>query len=229
MNNVVQLEAFESPLRGRRIRWFLAPGSPALYPPGFQEQLFLESPPFQRRILLTCPTSTEAWKLTDRWDTIFQPTTAMDWSLILTFLLNQPPPCLVICTPEVKVPPVLFQKLLPLVLKAPTIICFQTLALPLVQVPVLFDATFFPPAKAVDHTLMEAMQAALTSLISSDKLGSFSIRDALKDLRGAGATLAVSSIEELNPSLYWYYASETKSEGKSLLASVLQTLMSRGS
>ncbi len=229
MNNVVQLEAFESPLRGRRIRWFLAPGSPALYPPGFQEQLFLENPPFQRRILVTCSSSTEAWKLTDRWDTIFQPTAAMDWSLLLTFLLHQPQPCLVVCTPEVKVPPVLFQKLLPLGLKAPTIVCFQTLALPLPQVPVTFDATFFPPAKAVELTLMDAMHAALVQLISADKLGAFNIRDALKDLRGAGATLAVSTIEEPDPSLYWYYASETKTEGKSLLASVLQTLMSRGS
>jgi hypothetical protein len=229
MTNVVQLEAFESPLRGRRIRWFLAPGSPALYPPGFQEQLFLENPPFQRRILVTCASSTEAWKLTDRWDTIFQPTVAIDWSLILTFLVHQPQHSLVVCTPEVKVPPVLFQKLLPLGLKAPTIVCFQTLALPLSQVPVVFDATFFPPAKAVDHTLMEAMQAALANLISADKLGTFGIRDALKDLRGAGATLAVSTIEETEPTLYWYYGSETKSEGKSLLASVLQTLMSRGS
>jgi hypothetical protein len=57
MSNVVQLEAFEAPLRSRRIRWFLSPGTPITYPPGFQEQLFLETPPFQRRILLTTSAS----------------------------------------------------------------------------------------------------------------------------------------------------------------------------
>jgi hypothetical protein len=113
-------------------------------------------------------------------------------------------------------------------LKAPTIICFQTLMLPLQPPPVTFDATFFPPAKAVEDALMDAMQAALQNLISSDKLGSFNVKDALKDLRGAGATLVVSSIDDPESSLYWYYASEPKTKGKDLLASVVQTLLSRG-
>lgn len=105
MSHVVQLEAFEAPLRNRRIRWFLTPGAPITYPPGFQEQCFIESPPFQRRILLTTHASSEAWKLVDRWDAMFVPATAQDWSLVLTVALNQPPPCLIITTPEVKVPP----------------------------------------------------------------------------------------------------------------------------
>jgi hypothetical protein len=228
MNNVVQLEAFEAPLHGRRIRWFLSPGAPALYPPGFQEQTLTESPPFQRRILITTQSSSEAWKMTDRWDAVFLPTTGTDWSLVLTFLLNQPPPSLVICTPEVKVPPAVFQKCVQAGLKAPTIVCLQILSLPLPQVPVSFDATFFPPAKVVEDSLMDAMQASLQSLVSSDRLGNFSVKDALKDLRGAGATLVVSSIEESEPSLYWYYASEQKTKGKDLLASVVQTLLARG-
>lgn len=228
MSNVVQLEAFESSLKARRIRWFVPPAAPTFYPPGFQEQIFTESPPFQRRILITSPASSEAWKMTERWDTILMPQSPTDWSLVLTFLMNQPPPSLVLTTPETRVPPQIFQKCATMGLKAPTIVCLQTLALPLQPPPVTFDATFFPPAKAVEDALMDAMQAALQNLISSDKLGSFNVKDALKDLRGAGATLVVSSIDDPEPSLYWYYASEPKTKGKDLFASVVQTLLSRG-
>jgi hypothetical protein len=227
MNNVVQLEAFESPLRGRRIRWFVSPGAPALYPPGFQEQCFTESPPFQKRYLITSPQSSEAWKLTDKWDAIFTPTTGIDWSLILTYLLNQPPSVLVLCTPEVQAPIPFFQKCTQAGHKAPTLICLQMLTLPLPQAPVTFDATFYPPAKAVDDHLMDAMQISLENLMSADRLRTFVVRDALRDLRGAGATLVISRIEDPDPCLYWYYASEPKARGKDLLASVVQTLLSR--
>jgi hypothetical protein len=228
MSKVVQLEAFESSLKARRIRWFVSPLLPTIYPPGFQEQLFTESPPFQRRILLTSTASSEAWKMTDKWDMILVPQTQMDWSLTLTVLMNQPPPTLVISTPETRIPPQIFQKCAHMGAKAPTFICLQTLSHPLPQAPISFDATFFPPAKDVEDTLMDAMQNALKSVISDHKLGDFTVKDALKDLRGAGATLVVSSIEETEPTLYWYYASEQRAKGKDLLTAVVQTLLHRG-
>lgn len=228
MSNVVQLEAFESSLKGCRIRWFLTPGSPAVYPPGFQEQLFTESPPFQKRILITSDTSLDGWKLLDKWDLIVLPTTPTEWSLIVTFIVNLPSPSLVVCTPEVRAPQGFFAKCAQVPQKAPTIVCFQTLSLPLPQAAVSFHATFFPPAKAVEDTLMDAMQESLKKLVSSDKLGDFTVKDALKDLRGAGATLAVSSIEEPEPSLYWYYATELKVKGRDTMSSVIQTLLARG-
>lgn len=223
----MQLEAFEAPLRGRRIRWFLNPGHGCSYPPGFQEQCFTESPPFARRVLITAPHSHEAWKMTDKWDAILMPTLSTDWSLTLTVILNQPAPTLVICSPEVKVPPAVFQKAAQTGVKAPTIICFQTLTLPAPQAPITFDATFFPPAKAVEDTLIDAIETVLPSLLSSDQMRGFVVKDALKDLRGAGATIVVSSIDDGQPTLYWYYASEYKSKGKDLLATVVQTLLSR--
>jgi hypothetical protein len=228
MSNVVQLEAFESSLKARRIRWFISPLLSAIYPPGFQEQLLTESPPFQRRILLTSTASSEAWKMTDKWDMILVPQTQLDWSLILTVLLNQPPPTLVIATPETRIPPQIFQRCAQMGSKGPTFICLQGLSLPLPQSPTTFDATFFPPAKDVEDVLMDAMQTALLSVLSAHKLGDFTVKDALKDLRGAGATLVVSSIEETEPTLYWYYASEQKARGKDLLTSVVQTLLHRG-
>jgi len=225
MNNVVQLEAFESSIKARRLCWYLVPNAPALYPPGFQEQIFTETPPFQRRILLTHRSASEAWKLTDKWDAILLPTTPTDWSLILTILLNQPTPSLVMSTPGTVIPSAFFQKCSQQGAKAPTIVVLQTLGQPL---PVTFDAVFFPPAKSIDESLLEATQLALQKLLSSETLRNFSAKDALKDLRGAGATLVVSSIEEVEPSLYWYYASEPTTRGNDLLASVVQTLLTRG-
>jgi hypothetical protein len=227
MSHVVQLEAFEAPLRNRRIRWFLAPGSPITYPPGFQEQCFIESPPFQRRILLTTHASSEAWKLVDRWDAMFVPATPQDWSLILTVALNQPPPCLIIATPEVRIPPAFFQRCQAAGAKAPTIVCFQTLQLPAPPAPVTMDATFFPPSKHMDDTLMEATQAALQQLLSSDTMRNFVLKDAIRDLKSAGATIAVSIIGDEQPTLYWYYASEQSSKKKDLFASIVQTLLAR--
>ncbi len=227
MSNVVQLEAFEAPLRNRRIRWFLTPNQPITYPPGFQEQCFIESPPFQRRILLTTHASSEAWKLVDRWDAVFVPATPQDWSLVLTVALNQPPHCLIIATPEVRVPAAFFQRCQATGVKAPTIVCFQTLQLPLQQAPVTMDATFFPPSKAMDDTLMEATQAALQQLLSSDTMRNFVLKDAIRDLKSAGATIAVSIIGEEMPTLYWYYAAEIASKKKDLFASIVQTLLAR--
>jgi hypothetical protein len=227
MSTVVQLEAFEAPLKGRRIRWFLTPNHGCTYPPGFQEQCFTESPPFARRVLLTAPQSSEAWKMTDKWDAVLLPTTPTDWSLVLTVILNQPPPSLIICTPEVRIPVAVFQKAAQAGVKAPTIVCFQDLSIPIPQAPITFDATFFPPARAAEDTLIEAIQTVLPQLVSSDQMRNFVVKDALKDLRGAGATIVVSSIEDTQAALYWYYASETRSKGKDLLASVVITLLSR--
>ena len=165
--------------------------------------------------------------MADKWDAVLMPTTPTDWSLLLTVLLNQPPPCLVICTPEVKIPPAVFQKVSQAGAKAATFICFQVLQLPIPQAPITFDATFFPPAKAVEDTLIEAIQTVLPQLVSSDQMRNFTVKDALKDLRGAGATIVVSSIEDTQAAMYWYYASETKSKGKDLLTTVIQTLLSR--
>lgn len=74
---------------------------------------------------------------------------------------------------------------------------------------------------------MEATQAALQQLLSSDTLRNFILKDAIRDLKGAGATIAVSSIGEEQPTLYWYYAAEQASKKKDLFASIVQTLLSR--
>jgi hypothetical protein len=228
MNNVIQLEAFESPLKARRICWFLPQGAPAVLPPGFQEQLYTESPQYQRKILITSHHASEAWKLAERWDAILLPQTQTDWSVALAVMTNAQQPALIVSTPDIRIPAAVFQKMTPLGLKAPTIVCFQTMSLPFQSGPITFDANFFPPSQTIDDTLMEATQAALLQLLPSEKTRNFVLKDAIKDLRGAGATIVTSRIEEAEPSLYWYYASaEPRRKGKDLLASVVQTLLAR--
>ncbi len=227
MSNVVQLEAFEAPLRNKRIRWFLSPNQPTTYPPGFQEQLFLETPPFQRRILLTTSSSSEAWKLVDRWDAILLLHTSADWSLALTVCMNQPAPALIIMTPELKPPPAFFTKCQTLGAKAPTLVHFQTLQLPIPSASITFDATFFPPSKSFDDTTLEATQAVLYQILSSTILRNFVLQDAIRDLKGAGASIVVTTIGEQEATLEWYYAVETKTKQKDMLTSVIQTLLLR--
>jgi hypothetical protein len=227
MSNVVQLEAFEATLRSRRIRWFLSPNQPTTYPPGFQEQLFLETPPFQRRILLTTSASSEAWKLVDRWDAILLLHTAADWSLALTVCINQPAPALVIMTPELKPPPAFFTKCQTLGLKGPTIVHFQILTLPVPPTAITFDATFFPPSKSFDDTTLEATQIILQQTLSSNVLRNFDLKDAIRDLRGAGATIVVSCIGEQEAVLEWVYATEAKAKQKDIVSAILQTMLLR--
>ena len=225
MNSVVQLEAFEGSIRSKRLRWFLAPDSMIAYPPGFQEQCFIDSPPFQRRILLTSHTSSEAWKLVDKWDAVLLPTSSSDWSIVLAVVMNQPQPCIVFLTPEVSAPTAFFQKLQQAGAKAPTLVWFQHLNKPVT--PITFDATFFPPFSLSNDTQLETTQLILKQIVSSDTLRNFVLKDAIRDLQGAGATLVVSIIEDSIPTLYWYYASLQRSEKKNLLASIVQTLLAR--
>jgi hypothetical protein len=227
MSNVVQLEAFEAPIRAKHLRWFLVPDYPIAYPPGFQEQCFIESPPFQRKVLLTASSSSEAWKVIDQWDAILLPTASSDWSIVLAVVLNQPQPCLVVLAPEVKAPIAFFQKCRQMGAKAPTLVCFQVLKVPIPPAPISFDATFFPSSSCLETLCLESTQLVLQQSLPAESLRSFSLKDALRDLKSAGATLVVSSIEDTRPTLYWYYATPIKGEKGSLLATVVQTLLLR--
>jgi hypothetical protein len=239
MSHIIQLEAFESQVRSKHICWFLVPDYPITYPPGFQEQCYMDSPQFQRKILISNPASSEAWKMIDKWDAILHPVSGSDWSIILTVVLNQVKPCVVIFTPEVKAPLAFFQKLQQLDKKATsatsaaayktslTLIQFQILTIPVPNPTVTYDALFFPPSVALEDSGVEATQSALQQYISIDILRNFVLKDAIRDLRSAGAALVVSKIDDVVPTLYWYYASKGKTEEKQLLSSIVQTLLLR--
>jgi len=221
----IQLEAFEAPIKGRKIRWFISRDQPISYPPGFQEQIFTEHPPFQRKILLSSHSSSEAWKLVDIYDAIFVPQTPMEWSLIIAFIQNITAPCLIIITPEVQVPVAFYQKSSQLP-KPPCIVTFNILSSATVTPLTIFDAIFFPPSKDLE-SCTDQVQLLLQNHLSSEFLRSFIVKDVIRDLKSAGATIVISSIEESKSSLYWYYTSETTPKGKRLMEELIQTLLKR--
>ena len=214
----VQVEAFEASIKGRRLRWFLAPDYVA-YPPGFQEQMFTETPPFQRKILVSSQQSSEAWKLVDTWDAVFVPQTPTEWSLILAYLQNTPKPAILILTPEVQPPLAFYQKS-----TGTTLVTFALISQVTAPTQLSFDATFLPPAKDLDN--VDQINILLQRLVAPENLHNFSLKDAIRDLKSAGATLVISSIEESKASLYWYYISEMSQKHR-LLDTVIQTLLKR--
>jgi len=217
----VNLEAFESSIKNRRIRWFLT--DTISYPPGLQEQIFNEGPPFLRRLLISAHKSSEAWKLVDAWDAVFIPGSAIDWSLILAYIQNTAKPSIVFITPEVQVPVAFYQKCSGLA----TSVTFSLIGGASMAPLVTFDATFFPNAHELEHYLDQTV-GILKSLVSGEVMRNFVLKDAIRDLRAAGATLVVSSIEESKSSLYWYYVSESHVKEKGLIDTVIQTLLRRG-
>jgi len=218
----LHLEAFESSIKNRRLRWFLT-DSLISYPPGLHEQVYTESPPFLKRLLVTSHKSSESWKLVDAWDAVFVPSTPLEWSLIIAYIQNTGKPSVVFITPEVAVPVAFYQKCVGLT----TTITFSMISSASLSPLVNFDATFFPPAKDLEN-FVDQTNSILKSLITSDILRTFVLKDAIRDLRAAGATLVVSSIEESKSSLYWYYVSENHVKEKGLLDSVIMTVLRRG-
>lgn len=231
--NVVQLEAFESSLKGKRICWFVNSSAKSLpqYPPGFSEQIFTESPPFQRNILVTGPKSSEAWKLVDKWDITYSVSSASDWSILLTIILYQPNSehVLVVFTPEAKPPPTFFQKLQQQTKpgKASTLMCLDYLQAPLQPFPITFDAIFFPGSQHLDDSSLQIIQNLIQTLVSTETPR---VSDSIKELRSVGAGLVISSIESVRRiyTLYWYYATESSQKNDSLLQQVLHATLKRG-
>jgi len=217
----VHLEAFESSIKNRRLRWFLT--ETITYPPGLQEQVFNEGPPFLRRMLVSSQKSSEAWKLVDAWDAVFVPGSAIEWSLILAYIQNTAKPSVIFITPEVQVPVAFYQKCAGLA----TTITFSLIGSASVAPLVSFDATFFPRACDLEN-YVDQTNGIIKSLVSGEIMRGFVLKDAIRDLRAAGATLVVSSIEESKASLYWYYVSESHVKERGLIDTVVQTLLRRG-
>lgn len=223
--SVVQVDAFETPLHGRHIRWFV-PSRTALvgFPPGFEEQINTESPPYKQRMLIMSPKCSEAWKLFEKWDAVFVPHTSVDWSLILTWLQKIPPTTLVVLSPDLAVPLAFFQKCKQLQTQ-PTLIHFQYIHnepyRPLQQI--VYDDTFFPQ---LSEQFLDTVQGILQSALSADILQKLVLKDVLNDLRAADAALVISYDTRRQGGLYWYYVTEQK-ETPSQLLTIVQAIAKR--
>lgn len=224
---IVQVEAFETPLHGLHIRWYCSPHTffpeAPQFPPGFREQITTESPPFQRKILISAPTSSEAWKLLERWDTIFVPQTPTDWSLILTWVQHQPRTSLVIACPEVQIPIAFIDKIRQGI--RPTLIHFQRLVSlpPLVPLQSDVDVIFFPP---LSEELLDITQQCLQRYVP-ETLKTFVLKDVVRDVKASGSSFVILlDRQDRKGYLEWYYVTKTQPKPNPLLG-IVQALLSR--
>jgi hypothetical protein len=226
--SVVSLEAFEHNLRGKRTVWLLPVNSEIEFPPGFDQQILSENPPFQRKILLVSPKSSESWRYIDLWDIILTIHTNQDWSLALTQILYQPNPCIVCTAPEVIIPQVVIQKIANTRQDIrPTLVQFKHLAFDITILTA--DAVVFPKV-STDTEIDIVYNFIQHTSTEHSKQTKQVIKDILRDTRSAGAGIIVSSIGEVlgRASLYWYYTTQiNKSYKVKNLSCIINTILSR--
>ena len=213
--SLVSLEAFEANLRGSVSLWYLKDGAPA-HAPGFAEQIYTESPPIQRKILLAGPGASQAWSVVDAWDIVYRPAGEHDWSIILAVLQNQRVPYLVCATPDIKIPAVFFQKLFQRSNPLMTFILYSVLGQGSALAPGLAikpHTYFFPSVSPVDSLQIEQLETVVRGLLGN---APFNIKDALRDIYSSQAGLVVSRLEGGHYNVYWYYASGAKKVGSPL-------------
>ena len=220
---ILQLEAFEASPRNHRIQWYIHKDAPCGLPSEFANVVLSDTPQFVRKILILAEATPEAWKLSANYSLIFKPQTAQDWGLLITMIANSPQPTLVLSAPELRIPLAFFQKC-PKV----TFVQFSYLSDTASQMTILPSAVFFPYIQNLDDPNLDTIQKYLPLYFPPEMVRTFSLRDALHDMRGSGACLAISTIDEPKNqgSLCWYYANPQNKE-KNIISDVIQTLLFR--
>lgn len=220
---VLQLEAFEASPRNHRIQWYLQKDSPYGFPPEFQSIVLSDNPQYARMILLLADNSPEAWKLSANYTLIFKPHTPQDWGLLVTAIANSPQPTLVISAPELRIPLAFFQKC-PKV----TLVQFSYLDEQTPPMVILPAAVFFPFIRNMDDPNLDVIQKYMPLYFPSEMVRTFSLRDALQDMKVSGACLAINTIDEPKNkgTLCWYYTQMPHKE-KNNIYDVIQTLLNR--
>ncbi len=201
-SSVVSLDAFEASLRGTISTWFLKDDTPT-HGAGFTDQVYTESPPNQRRILLTAPSTSQAWSVVDTWDVVYRVSSVQDWGLALAILQNQTVPYVACVAPELKPPPAFFQKLTAKPNPRMTLILYSVLGEGSFTANPFVSTYFFPCVSAADTVQVEHMERCLRTLVGNT---SFTLKDTLKDIYSAQAGLTVSKVGYSAYHVFWYYA-----------------------
>jgi hypothetical protein len=202
MTDVVNLENFDTPLTGTHTVFYVE-GGPFAHPvlPRTLDSI-LHGEPYNRRVLITSPSSRCSSLFRCNWDAVFQPADQKEWTLILTYCSYAPRPLLVHIDDTAHPPDAFFQRLP----QGTTITEVRRLeTVPDAPAgPIRADAIFYPPVQ--DLTTADAA-AIIRSL--NVQVGS---RDAegkkayLRELRVARAGLAWTRIHETTShgATYWY-------------------------
>ena len=219
-SSVVSLDAFEASLRGTVACWFLKDDTPA-HGAGAADQIYTESPPIQRKILLTAPSSSQAWSVVDTWDVVYRVSSVNDWGLALAILQNQSVPYVACVAPELKPPVAFFQKLAAKPNPRMTMILYSVLGDGAFTANPYVSSYFFPSVSPVDTVQVEHIEKILRALVGNT---TFTIKDTLKDIYSAQAGLAVSKVGYSAYHVFWYYASTT-ARVKTPLLELIQAFM----
>jgi hypothetical protein len=191
----ISLEAFDGNIRGKLTQWIL-PSNECSLPNGFQDQLLSSTPAFQSHILLMTKQDSKAWLLSYSWDLTYMPETPNDWSLLLSILQHLKKPILIVTTPKCQAPPVFWQKCQTHV---PPVTCAALKDIPgesIVPIPYNISpyAVFFPRLDSIIDSQFMKIPSILPIAVQQS-IQSLDLRSIYRDLRGAGASLCLSSID----------------------------------
>jgi len=205
----ISLEAFDGELRGKLSQWIL-PNDICALPNGFQDQLMSGTSAFQTHILLTTKQESKAWLLAYSWDLTYMPETSTDWSLLLSILGHLKKPILIVTAPKCSAPAAFWQKCATLQ-PSPTCAVLseiseankQSITLP---IP---NTAFFPKLDCLTEAQFIKAQNALHPALQQT-IQKLDLRSLYRELRGAGASLCLSSINSRTISDYsfnsmWFY------------------------
>jgi hypothetical protein len=219
--SVISLDAFEASLRGQISVWYVKDDMPA-HPAGFVDQVYADTPPIRRKILLTAPTSSQAWSVVDTWIVVYKVSSPVDWALVVAILQNQSEPYIVCVAPELKPPADFFKK----IHKLPhmTMILYSVLDSAKVAVNPYVSSYFFPSVSPIDTVLVEHIGGIVRSLVGNT---SFAVKDVLKDIYSAQAGLVVSNVGYSAYHVFWYYATAA-GRTRSPLLELIQAFIGQG-
>ncbi len=221
--SVISLDAFEASLRGSISTWYLKDDTPA-HGAGYADQVYTESPPIQRRILLSAPATSQAWSVVDTWDIHYKVSAVTDWGIVLAILQNQQVPYVVCVAPELKPPAGFFQKLVAKPNPRMTMILYSVLDGSAFVANPYVSAYFFPSVSPMDTVQVEYIERIQRALLGN---APFVLKDALKDIYSAQAGLVVSKVGYSAFHVFWYYASAA-AKAKTPLLEVIQAYLSQG-
>lgn len=199
---VVRLENFDAPLTGTHTVFYIE-GGPFAKPtlPGMLDSL-LHGEPYNRRVLITSPSSRCSSLFRCNWEVVFQPVDQKEWTLILTYCSYAPRPLLVHIDDTVHAPDAFFQRLpqgttITEVRRLETVPEFG-------GAPLAVGTIFYPPVQDLTTADSAAIVRSLNTQVGSREVEGK--KAYLRELRVSRAGLAWTRVGESSSqgATYWY-------------------------
>ena len=209
---VLQIEAFDENLKGKRILQFIASkgrvgAAAAATTPIFEIAEADSGEVFARKVLVSIPSRPSYEFLRTKWDVHYNISDTREWILIVTYIVNAPKPLCLFCEDGVELPDVVMKKLA--AVQGVTIICQRGLGGRIGGANLVgYDVVFLPAIDNVGTGSGPESGAILSILnqLSPVKGGIYEDRmEWLKELRITGAGLVWSRASGIS----WYDPAET--------------------